>query len=114
MPGFDHTNPKSPCSFSHRQESQCILKKEPIQESGIEKEKRKEEGGQFSPVFDVQKNSELHSIESHFQFFSCSEFKYSERTFELCDTDRTAETFPGFSDSLFGYASMCLQVFAVN
>lgn len=55
MPGFDHTNPKSPCSFSHRQESQCIFKKEPIQESGIEKEKRKEEGGQFSPVFDVQK-----------------------------------------------------------
>lgn len=62
MQSFDHTNPKSLCSFSHRQESWCIFKKEPIQESSIEKGRRKEEGwrrkeegGQVSPVFDVQK-----------------------------------------------------------
>lgn len=60
------------------------------------------------------KNSELHSPELRFYFFSCLEFKYSERTCEWCDTDRTPQAFNSFSDLLFGYTIVCLQVFVVN
>lgn len=60
------------------------------------------------------KNSELRSPELQFHFFSCLEFEYSERTREWCDTDRTVKAFNSFSDLLFGYAIVCLQVFVVN
>lgn len=75
---------------------------------------QKNEAEQVALVFNVKnsRNSELHSTELH--FFSRLEFKYSERTLEMCNTDKTVETFNGFSDLLFGYALVCLQVFVIN
>lgn len=100
------------------QASQGIFRIKWILELGISHQHlpQKNEAEQVALVFNIKnsRNSELHSTELHFNFFSRLVFEYSESTLEMCNTDKTVETFNGFSALLFGYALVCLQVFVIN